>query len=107
MARANRALSTDKGLSNSTGAPRANHERVFGNRRLLGFAQAPSLALVTARRSVLLPLAQPLQFVSGWEPSSILCRSAHLITDSTGLVTPPLPTGITRLTFGGPDVLRT
>ncbi len=47
MSSANRMRSTDNGLSNSSGAPRANHDLVLGNIRLWTEACEGRAALVT------------------------------------------------------------
>jgi hypothetical protein len=87
MATANRTLSTDKGLSSSSGASSANHERVFGKRRFLGLADGSSRALVTERRPAAPSLTQPRQLATGWGPG----QSAQRIADLTGI-----PVTVTR-----------
>jgi hypothetical protein len=50
---------TESGLNNSRGAPRANHDRVFGNMRLRTDASAGSGVLVTELETPPVLCAQP------------------------------------------------
>ncbi len=54
-------LTMDNGLINSKGAPRANHERVFGNMRFWMRASPSSRRLVTESASVCAFPFHPLQ----------------------------------------------
>jgi len=63
MSSANRMRTTDNGLSNSSGAPRANHDLVFGNVRLRTEAWEGRAALVTELGRAAVWEDQPRQVV--------------------------------------------
>ena len=67
---------TDSGLSSSSGASSANHDRVFGNRRLPGCADHGSRPLVTARAPAVPRAAQPRQVGPDLPRASIPSTSA-------------------------------
>lgn len=71
VARAKRTRSTESGLRSSRGASRANHERVFGNRRFFGRADEDRRALVTGWAGASARSTQPRQVASLAEPDPI------------------------------------
>ncbi len=75
-ARTSSTRKTDSGLSSSSGASSANHDRVFGNRRLPGRADDGSRPLVTARAPAVPRAAQPRQVGTDSPRASILSTSA-------------------------------
>ena len=75
MATANRTRSTESGLSSSSGASRANHDRVLGKSRLRGRAERPRRALVTVPSSAAPRPTQPRHVITGrWPDSMFLHR---------------------------------
>src|SRR6202034_1817771 len=93
---------TDKGLKSSRGAPRANQDLVFGNRRLFTWASDASRVLFTGELPLPPGVAQPRQVVSDGCPD-LINGSSSTGRASVSDNNPTTPWEIRTVEFPGPQ----